>query len=265
MKMKYIATLSGGKDSTAMIDLLLRHKKPLDYIVFYDTLHEFGLMYEYIDKLGKYFKARYNKKITMLKPKKSFEDCVFARISRGENEGAIRGLPAPQTQGFCAWRRDSKVAPFEAWLKENIKDDYKIYIGFTTSEQGRKMSDERFLYPLIDDFCMSENDCVAYLRDREMENPLYRYFTRTGCSFCPAQSERAFYEVFKNFPDEWAYMKDIETKLRNLVDSGERVLNAFWFSNFKSCDDMEKEFKKREMQKGFIFDDEPLKDCFCKI
>ena len=60
-------------------------------------------------------------------------------------------------------------------------------------------------------------------------------------------------------------MKDIEIKLRNLVDSGERVLNAFWFSNFKSCDDVEKEFKKLEMQKGFIFDDEPLKDCFCKI
>lgn len=70
--MKHIATLSGGKDSTAMIDLLLRYKKPLDYIVFYDTLHEFGLMYEYIDKLSKYFKARYNKEITMLKPKKEF-------------------------------------------------------------------------------------------------------------------------------------------------------------------------------------------------
>lgn len=41
--MKYIATLSGGKDSTAMIDLLLRNNYPLDYIVFKDTLHEFHL------------------------------------------------------------------------------------------------------------------------------------------------------------------------------------------------------------------------------
>lgn len=38
--MKYIATLSGGKDSTAMVDMLLRNQKPLDYIVFKDTLHE---------------------------------------------------------------------------------------------------------------------------------------------------------------------------------------------------------------------------------
>lgn len=43
----YIATLSGGKDSAAMLDLLLRDKKPLDHIVFYDTLHEFAAMYEY--------------------------------------------------------------------------------------------------------------------------------------------------------------------------------------------------------------------------
>lgn len=46
-EMKYIATLSGGKDSTAMVDMLLRYSHPLDYIVFKDTLHEFELMYRY--------------------------------------------------------------------------------------------------------------------------------------------------------------------------------------------------------------------------
>ncbi len=41
----YIAKLSGGKDSTAMVDLLLRNKYQLDYILFCDTLAEFDEMY----------------------------------------------------------------------------------------------------------------------------------------------------------------------------------------------------------------------------
>lgn len=66
--MKYIATLSGGKDSTAMVDMLLRHGRPLDHIVFKDTLHEFELMYRYVERLSEYFKSRYGKEVITLKP-----------------------------------------------------------------------------------------------------------------------------------------------------------------------------------------------------
>ena len=182
--MKYIATLSGGKDSTAMVDMLLRYGHPLDYIVFKDTLHEFELMYRYVERLSEYFKSRYDKKVITLKPEISFEDSVFGKISRGRLEGYIRGLPTPQFMP-CTWRRESKTHPFECWVKEQGIKEYKIYIGYTTSEIHRKMAGDEFIYPLIDDFSMSETDCAAYLKEREMENPLYRYFTRTGVQFLP--------------------------------------------------------------------------------
>ena len=41
--MKYIATISFGKDSTVMCDLLLKNGYPVDYIVFTDTLLEFPI------------------------------------------------------------------------------------------------------------------------------------------------------------------------------------------------------------------------------
>ena len=94
--MVHIATLSGGKDSTAMVDMLLRHDRPLDYIVFMDTLHEFELMYRYVERLSEYFKTRYGKEAITLKPEISFEDSVFGKISRGQLEGYIRCLPTPQ-------------------------------------------------------------------------------------------------------------------------------------------------------------------------
>ena len=55
--MKYIATISGGKDSTVMCDLLLKNGYQVDYIVFNNTLIEHKEMYQYINKLEKYFKA----------------------------------------------------------------------------------------------------------------------------------------------------------------------------------------------------------------
>ena len=47
----YIAKLSGGKDSTAMCDLLLKNNYPLDFILFCDTLAEFDEMYVYLNKV----------------------------------------------------------------------------------------------------------------------------------------------------------------------------------------------------------------------
>ncbi len=263
--MTFIATISGGKDSTCMIDLLLKNNYPLDYIVFKDTLHEFDEMYEYIKKVDSYFQSKYNKSITFLAPAKSFEDSVFGRIGDKSEfrQGWIRGIPLPI--GYpCTWRREAKNVPFNKWLKKMDIKKYKVYIGFTTDESNRKMKGDEFLYPLIDDFHFSEKDCQKYLLEHEMENPLYRHFTRTGCSFCPAQSDRSFYQVWKHYPKKWAYMKKIKKQLQDLEDKGEKVQNKYWFTGRRTCEQMEKEFKKLDRQKGlFDLSDEPLKDCFC--
>ncbi len=267
-KMKYIATLSGGKDSTVMCDLLLKNNYPVDYIVFNDTLHEFDEMYLYVKRVNEYFKSRYKKEIIFLKPTKTLEDMVFGKISdrKGSTRaGQIRGLPMPI--GYpCWWRREAKNYPFDKWLKDNNIKEHKIYIGFTMDEPNRKMQGDNFLYPLINDFKMSETDCHQYLINQEMENPLYKHFTRTGCSFCPAQSDRSFYQVWKHYPNEWEYMKNIEKKLFDLEKQGETIQNKYWFNGRKTCAEMEKKFKTIDNQGSlFDFSNEPLADCFCKI
>lgn len=44
---KYVLSLSGGKDSTAMLLRLLEEKRPVDLILFCDTGLEFPQMYEH--------------------------------------------------------------------------------------------------------------------------------------------------------------------------------------------------------------------------
>ena len=50
--MKYIASVSFGKDSLAMLLRILEEKKPLDEVIFYDTGMEFQAIYNIRDKVN---------------------------------------------------------------------------------------------------------------------------------------------------------------------------------------------------------------------
>jgi 3'-phosphoadenosine 5'-phosphosulfate sulfotransferase (PAPS reductase)/FAD synthetase len=47
--MKYDCSFSGGKDSTAMLLMLIEKGCPLDRIIFFDTGWEFPQMYDHIN------------------------------------------------------------------------------------------------------------------------------------------------------------------------------------------------------------------------
>lgn len=51
---KHIVSISGGKDSTAMLLRMLEEEMPVDIILFCDTGLEFEAMYRHIDKLERY-------------------------------------------------------------------------------------------------------------------------------------------------------------------------------------------------------------------
>lgn len=52
--MEHIVQFSGGKDSTAMLLIMLEKNMPIDEIIFCDTGKEFPQMYEHIEKVQKY-------------------------------------------------------------------------------------------------------------------------------------------------------------------------------------------------------------------
>ena len=155
----------------------------------------------------------------------------------------------------------------ERYLKQKYPNEtFTQYIGYTLNENRSVQNTDvfTFSYPLKEIFKMTEEDWKQYLINQEMENPLYRYFSRTGCAICPAQSEKAWYEVYKNFPETWEYMRFIENRLQWYVKSGYEVINPYWFKGEKTIAQMEAQFN-RTAGSLFDFSDEPLKDCFCKI
>ena len=71
--MKYIASVSFGKDSLAMLLLIIKNKLPLDEVVFYDTGMEFNAIYNIRDKV-KIWLNQLGIKYTELKPTMDFKD-----------------------------------------------------------------------------------------------------------------------------------------------------------------------------------------------
>jgi len=241
-KKLYISKLSGGKDSVAMTDLLLKNGYPVDLIAFSDTGLEHSEMYLYIEKLKKYFKEKYNKEIITIKANKTIEDWMFGEFTRGKFKGTIRGFPNPRNK--CYWQTIGKIAPYNKFLTK-YKKDYEIftYLGITNDEVHRKQVQENIIYPLIDYFNMSENDCLEYTKKINLFNPLYEHFTRTGCFLCPKQKQENFKTLFEKFPEKWKELKRLQSKM-NEVSKNNEVLNPIFKSYKMTFEEMEEDFLK---------------------
>jgi len=253
--MKHIAMLSGGRDSSAMIFYMLDAGMPLDHILFTDTQSEFPSMYDYLDRVDARLKP-YGHKIVRLQHKRgeTFEDWVFGRITSGNRKGMVRGVPMV-TQP-CFWKRESKVRPFEKFVKDNNITDYTAYIGYTYSEKKRaKVVDKKQRFPLIE-LKKCEADIDRKLIELDLVNPLYEFFERTGCYFCPYQKLRGFFVLWKKYPKQWAYMRSVEDRLNALPD----VINPQWNIRY-SMEEMTTAFTAGDI----LFEVEAPQACECGI
>ena len=212
--MECVVSFSGGKDSTAMLIRMLELGMTVDKIVFADTKYEFETLYRYIEKVNDYIKKFGDYEIEILRTDLELEDVMFGKISRGPRAGEIRGWPL--VAFGCYWSRDAKVKVLEKACKGHTR-----YIGIAVDEKKRMVKNHEekgYVYPLID-WGWSEADCLQYLKDKGLHNPLYDEFSRLGCYWCPKQSLDSLRTVYNNYPDHWKQMVEWEKKIKSINGS----------------------------------------------
>ena len=127
----HILSLSGGKDSTALA-FFMRDNMPEIFekleLVFCDTEQEIPETYDYLNKIEIFL----NKKITILKPEKSFDHLYDIR----------KFLPSIVNR-WCTG--DLKIRVYEKYIKSKYLEKNKnaiiyTYVGIRSDELGRGIS-----------------------------------------------------------------------------------------------------------------------------
>lgn len=145
---KSIVSFSGGKDSTAMLLMMLERGMKIDYILFCDTGMEFPQMYEHIERVNSYIGEKYGKMVTVLKPSNGFEYGLLHILrKRGKRAGTHGYGWSSMNNRWCTYTL--KREPVSKFMKEHgfTKANTKMYIGIAADEPKRVHSD---IYPLFE-------------------------------------------------------------------------------------------------------------------
>lgn len=230
----YVVSLSGGKDSTAMLLRLIEEKRPVDLILFCDTGLEFPQMYKHIRQLEEYIK----RPITILRAEHSFEYYFFdyTPIRKNPELKQYSGMSwAGPRNRWCTGMLKTRI--MSKYLKE-LKKTYEIieYIGIAADEPKRIRDG---CYPLVE-WDMTEKDCLEYCYKHGFRwDGLYEIFKRVSCWCCPLQSLSELRKLHKFFPDLWKQLEDWD--------------NRTW-RKFRA------DYSIAELNVRFDFEDECLKD-----
>lgn len=237
-----VVSLSGGKDSTAMLLMLLEHDEPVADIVFFDTGWEFPQMYEHLERLERFT----GRKITRLKPRlpigvvteKTPFDWLFSEypvVKRGTGRVHMigRGWPAPMRR-WCTGVKQGALRSHLLALthRQGVALPLRQCVGFAADEPERldgptKRDGAYYVqrYPLME-WGVTEADALAYCRKRGFTwGGLYESFRRVSCFCCPLQGLDELRTLRRDFPDLWQRMLKMDSWLPE-GDKGRRFNHA---------------------------------------
>lgn len=224
--MKHIVSFSGGKDSTAMLLMMIEKGMTVDEIICCDTGVEYPTMYDHWKKVEEYI----DRPITILKEPHGFLYWLLNHeyYSRYRETGEItfkkgRSWPRPRAR-WCT--KTLKTSLTDSYLRKKYggKDNYVQYIGIAYDEPKRhKNIPQNVIHPLYE-WQITEKDALQYCYDRGFRwGGLYEIFSRVSCWLCPLQRISELRKLRKHFPDLWKKLQDLDKKARTDFKSGYSV------------------------------------------
>ena len=226
----HAVSLSGGKDSTAMLLLMMERGLPIDAVLTADTGMEFPEMYEHLHKLDEHLYRERGLHLSWLRHPKGFEWLMFeekkqrpSSIERRRQRGTSlygNGWPGVRVR-WCTGQLKTHLIRREL---NRLKGQYTTvsYVGIAADEPKR-IKNER--YPLVE-WGITEQEALQICYDRGYDfGGLYQIYRRCSCWCCPLQGIGALRKLRQHHPELWARLREMDK--RALEQFGPNPLGQF--------------------------------------
>lgn len=205
--MKKIVSFSGGKDSTAMLLMMIERNMKIDEIIFCDTGEEFEEMYRHIEKVETFI----SRPITRLNSSKSFEYYMLEHQKKNGDFGY--GFPDFRNRWCTQVLKKSVISKYLRKYESEIIE----YHGIAADEPKRlqKNKEKNIVYPLYE-WGISEKEALNYCYNQGFDwEGLYERFKRVSCWLCPLQSLKELKSLYMHYPHLWSRLKYLQSKAFN--------------------------------------------------
>lgn len=226
--MKYIASVSFGKDSLAMLLKLLELGYPLDEVIYFDIGVEFACVRANVEKMKKILEER-NIKFTILKPKKSFLYNMTEKEVTKRNGKKQKGYK--WCGGCTRWGTTLKLEAIAINNKKYGDEAIVEYVGIAADERhriNRKRNGNRVkLYPLVE-WEMEEKDCLEYCYSKgwhwyENGYELYDLLDRVSCKYCKNKNLKELRNIYHFMPEIWEELKILQDIVQMPYKDGKTI------------------------------------------
>lgn len=186
--MKYIASWSGGKDSTASIILAHIHKEPLDTIIFSEVMFDKNTSGElpehiaFVKNCIPLFQS-WGYDVEILHSEYSYMDMFHHINTKGKRKGMKQGFVM---SGKCNVQKYCKLRQIKEYFK-TIDGEFTQYIGIATDEPKRleRIVDAGNKVSLLKKYEYTEQMAHDLCKQYGLLSPIYQFTKRGGCWFCP--------------------------------------------------------------------------------
>lgn len=221
----HAVSLSGGKDSTCLLLLMIERGMPIDIVLNTDTGMEFPEMYDHLAKVDEYLYRERGLHITTLRHPKGFEWLMFddpkkkaSCIANREKLGISlygNGWPGVRVR-WCTGQLKTHLITKEV---NRLKGKYNAlqYIGIAADEAHRCKGEQ---YPLVE-WGITEAQALQICYDRGFDfGGLYRIYHRASCWCCPFQRIDELRKMRRHHPELWARLWDMDNRARAQFGTG---------------------------------------------
>lgn len=201
-----IVSFSGGKDSTAMLLMMLEKGIKVDRVICVDTTKEFPQMYAHIKKVQALIEPL---KIEIVKI--DFDYWFGEHIkTKGKRTGEIGyGFPDFRNRWCTTLKREAVKKIQKTISVESIQFHG---IAFDEKERTANNKSRNIKYPLVE-WGITEEQALNYCYARGLDwSGLYEKFHRVSCWCCPLSRIGELRVLHNEFPELWKELEEMDKK-----------------------------------------------------